>query len=127
MCFPVNQENDVSLGVAVADKKYDIFYREKLFKIFRLKTLQYLLPWRRLQDIVEAVEKNELSKEEYPYVRLPPSLGPGDGAGSPTLKKAHSVRTFRYRWPDEPRYPLWSPALPCILCPCTSKIIPVIE
>jgi len=78
-----------------------------------------------LQDIVEAVEKNELSKEEYPYVKLP--LVPGDGAGSPTLKKARSVRTFRYRWPDEPRYPLWSPVLLCKLCPCTSKIIPVIE
>ena len=91
--------------------KNDTHYRGKHFYFFRLKPLQYLLPWRRLQDIIEAVEKNELSKEEYPYIKLPP----GEGAGSLTLKKPRSVRTFRYRWPDEPRYPLWSPALPCIL------------
>lgn len=39
MCFPVNQENDVSLGVAVADKKMKHFTEENSF---------WFLDWRHL-------------------------------------------------------------------------------
>lgn len=53
------------------------------------------------QDIVEELSRNELSKEQYPYVKLPEALV-GEGtvrpSSAPARKVPHSVRTIRYNW-----------------------------
>jgi len=50
---------------------------------------------------VEELSRNELPKEQYPYVKLPESLvgeGTAGPSAAPARKVPHSVRTIRYNW-----------------------------
>jgi hypothetical protein len=53
---------------------------------------------------VEELGRNELPREQYPYVKLPESLVGGNDSGTvrPSAASAkkvpHSVRTIRYNW-----------------------------
>ncbi|KAG0576062.1 hypothetical protein KC19_5G052300 [Ceratodon purpureus] len=102
------------LGVSVSKRQSGVFslkFRsQKDNRPVRKEKNQDEMAWQLsrfyplIEDIVEELSRNELPREQYPYVKLPESLVGGDGSGTaqPSAASArkvpHSVRTIRYNW-----------------------------